>query len=72
MINFFKAQIFALILLSILMILVIVRMPGASNEIIEFSKNLTNYHLVDIKKESSVFYISTSKDPYIILSKIII
>jgi hypothetical protein len=72
MIIFFKAQIFALILLSILMIMVIVRMPGASNEIIEFPKNLTNYHLVDIKKESSVFYISTSKDPHIILSKIII
>lgn len=72
MINFFKAQIFTLILLSILMTIVIVRMPRASNEMIEFSNSLTNYYLVDLKKESSISYISTSQDPYILLSKTII
>jgi len=72
MVNFFKAQLFALILLSVLLIIVILRTPGESIEVIKVYRNINDYHLANIRKDLNVSFVSTSNDPYIILPPVII
>lgn len=66
MLNFLKAQLIALILLSILLGIVIVRTPVSNFQLIELTKRLDQADYKDIVKDSQ-FSISTSKDPYILL-----
>lgn len=70
MINFLKAQIFALIFLVVLMVIIIIRMPVSSTETIELQKNVKAYYFANIEKGSDNFFVSTSNDPYIVIPEI--
>ena len=66
MLNYLKAQLFALAFFSILLIVVIARTPIADFQVIELTQSLETADYKDIVQDSS-FRITTSNDPYIIL-----
>ena len=62
-------QLFALITLSFLLVVVIIRMPLSRSEFVSFSQSINSYKLKDIQEKNKSYFISMSNDPYIILPK---
>lgn len=67
--NYFKTQLFALFFLSMLLIVVILRTPAADIQVIELTNSINKGNYKDIVRDSQ-FWVSTSKDPYIVLPKV--